>query len=68
MTVWAVVADTSGAWEAECVYSLWSEESAAEEEIRRLEAIEDFSAGCYGGDDLYVVAVEVNRPSDEWIQ
>lgn len=65
MLLFAVVASTGGAYEAECVYSIWSTEPLARAEIDRL-AANDVSAGCNAG-DFYVVPVTLDAPSDTWI-
>lgn len=65
VTLYAVVCDTAGAHEAECVYSIWSSEAQAHAEVLRM-LTKGVQRGCYEG-DLYVVAVETNTPSDEWI-
>lgn len=65
MTVWCVVADTGGAHEAECVYSIWQAKASAEAEMARLIAA-DVCAGCNGG-DFYVAEYELDTPRDEWI-
>jgi hypothetical protein len=59
------VADTNGAHEAECVYSIWTTKEAAEREIEILE-MNNISAGCYGG-NFFVKEVEPNKSYDVWI-
>lgn len=63
--LWAVVADTGGAHEAECVYSVWTSRSAAEAERVRLVG-ENVAAGCYGG-AFHVVAFNADQSSNEWL-
>jgi hypothetical protein len=64
-SVWAVVAGTGGAWEAECVYSLWTTPELAQAEVDRLVAGQ-VQCGCNSG-SFYVVEVAIDTPADEWI-
>jgi hypothetical protein len=71
MNIYCVCVDAAGAHEAECVYSVWTDESAANEEAKRLNALSEqedaaFSLGCYGG-KAYVTQVKANEPRNEWI-
>ena len=66
MTLWAIACDTAGALEAECVYSIWSSLELANQEQRRLSAAFTYGGGCYGG-QFYVITVEIDRSSDEWL-
>jgi len=63
--VYCVVADTSSAHEAECVYSIFESEILAAKEINRL-ILANVSAGCYDG-KFYIKPVALNCSSDNWI-
>ena len=63
--VFAVVADTGGAHEAECIYSVWTTREQAQVEIYRLRTV-GVDPGCYDG-DWSIAMVPVNCSSDVWI-
>ena len=63
--LFCVIASSGGAYEAECVYSIWETKEYAEKEVKKL--IEcNISAGCNGG-EFYVKDVELNKSYEEWI-
>lgn len=63
--VYCVCVNAGGAYEAECVYSIWTDEAAAEHEAWRLNT-SGISLGCYEG-RAYVKEVKINIRSNEWI-
>lgn len=65
MKLWAIIADTAGAWEAECVYSVWDNSTDAENELHRLYH-EEIAAGCNGG-EFHLEEIETNVSSNTWI-
>jgi hypothetical protein len=64
--LWAVTADAGFAHGADCVYSVWTTESGAEEERHRLATIEPHGGGCNNG-DFHVVEIVADKANDEWI-
>lgn len=63
--VFCVCVDARGAHEAECVYSVWTTQEAADAEAKRLNT-SGASLGCYGG-MAFVVSIKLNEPRNEWI-
>lgn len=61
-----VVADTNGAHETECVYSIWDSHEKATQEIQRLEK-EDIDAGLYGG-EFHITQASLNTSSDNYFE
>ena len=65
-TVWAIMVDTAGAWEADCLYSLWTTSDGAEKERDRLNG-GDLSLGCYNG-KAHVIEVELDAQNDNYVE
>ena len=63
--LFAIVADTGGAHEAGCVYSLWTSGERAAQELVRLQR-DDVPAGCNSG-QFHVVTVTIDQSSNDWI-
>lgn len=66
MKLYAVMCDAGGAHEAECVYSVWTTRAGAEQEEARLWAANPTGGGCYRG-AFYILEIEADHASDEWI-
>ena len=64
--IFCVCVDSGGAWESECVYSIWDIKEQAEEEANRLNNLDDSSLGCNDG-TAYVVSTIKNKSNNEWI-
>ena len=64
--VFCIVADTAGAHEAECVYSIWTTAYLAQAELTRIKQTQPTGGGCYGG-RFHVVTVALDHPSETWI-
>lgn len=64
--MFCVCVDSGGAWEVECVYSIWDTKEHAEEEAIRLNNLDNISLGCNGG-IAYVVSTIKNKSNNEWI-
>ena len=65
--VFCIVADTDGAHEADCVYSIWTTAELAQTELARINQAQPIGGGCYGG-RFHVVTVALDHQSDMWIQ
>lgn len=65
MKVFCVMADSGGAHEASCLYSIWTSRLGAESEIDRLRGDDPAPGFGYNGGELYALEVEVDMASDK---
>ena len=64
MEIYLVMADTNGAHEADCLYSVWSNKKEAKKEIKRLNK-SGISLGCYNG-RAGLKTISVNKSYNEF--